>query len=507
LATEKLKIEDSISNAQVEDGKLLVKLSSDSVVNATQLNGISLSTASPSDGNIIKYDLTSSAWIYTTDATGGRSVISVNGQTGAVTLDTDDIGEGSTNLYFTNERVDDRVSALLTAGTAINFTYNDTAGTLKTSVIESQISHLNIDNVGSNTHGQIDSHISDTSIHYSENTIDHLNILNIGSNAHSVIDTHLSSTANPHIVTASQVGNITAQWNADQLQGVTLATLSPLAGQVLKYNGTLNEWRAGTDVSSTGGGVAWGDITGDLSNQADLVTTLANYVLDTDLTSSLAEYVKRDGSVTLTDNWDIGDTRKILTDEIRARDGDGLALYSTSSGIFINSAGEVGINTATPDETLDVNGHAIFNQAHGELFISSIGGVTINTSTAGTWHQVTPMVDDLITGGDYVTTNTASNLFRIGSKGGGIYKVQAHISFGGSANARFVYNIMTNDVISLKTEAQIVMDAASRRDTASFSALRSFSDGDEIKLKVSSPLSSKSVTIYKANFNIVRINR
>jgi len=41
---------------------------------------------------------------------------------------TDEITEGS-NLYFTNERVDDRVNALLVAGTGITSTYDDAAGT------------------------------------------------------------------------------------------------------------------------------------------------------------------------------------------------------------------------------------------------------------------------------------------------------------------------------------------------------------------------------------------
>jgi hypothetical protein len=60
-------------------------------------------------------------------------------------IDTDDVSEGSsnlyytdarargavsTNLYFTNERVDDRVNALLTAGTGITLTYDDGANTL-----------------------------------------------------------------------------------------------------------------------------------------------------------------------------------------------------------------------------------------------------------------------------------------------------------------------------------------------------------------------------------------
>lgn len=45
---------------------------------------------------------------------------------------------------------------------------------------------------------------------------------------------------------------------------------SPTNGQVLKYDATSGLWVNGTDV----GGVAWGGITGDLSNQGDLVTAL-----------------------------------------------------------------------------------------------------------------------------------------------------------------------------------------------------------------------------------------
>ena len=42
----------------------------------------------------------------------------------------DNIVEGSTNLFYNNERVDDRVNALLQAGTGITLTYNDAANTL-----------------------------------------------------------------------------------------------------------------------------------------------------------------------------------------------------------------------------------------------------------------------------------------------------------------------------------------------------------------------------------------
>ena len=44
--------------------------------------------------------------------------------------DTDDLSEGSSNLYHTSERVDDRVNALIVAGSNITKTYDDAAGTL-----------------------------------------------------------------------------------------------------------------------------------------------------------------------------------------------------------------------------------------------------------------------------------------------------------------------------------------------------------------------------------------
>tara|TARA_X000000950_G_scaffold127347_2_gene159265 strand:- start:458 stop:2227 length:1770 start_codon:yes stop_codon:yes gene_type:complete len=47
--------------------------------------------------------------------------------------DSDAVTEGSTNLFYTNERVDDRVNALLTAGTGITLNYDDANNTLQIS--------------------------------------------------------------------------------------------------------------------------------------------------------------------------------------------------------------------------------------------------------------------------------------------------------------------------------------------------------------------------------------
>lgn len=75
---------------------------------------------------------------------------------------TDEIAEGTVNLYFTNERVDDRVNALLVAGTGISKTYNDAGnsltlaldsgnirvGTTGVNEITTTTGNLNIDSAG-----------------------------------------------------------------------------------------------------------------------------------------------------------------------------------------------------------------------------------------------------------------------------------------------------------------------------------------------------------------------
>ena len=53
--------------------------------------------------------------------------------------DTDALSEGSTNLYFTNERVDDRVNALIVAGTGITKVYDDTANTYTLTVTQADV--------------------------------------------------------------------------------------------------------------------------------------------------------------------------------------------------------------------------------------------------------------------------------------------------------------------------------------------------------------------------------
>lgn len=63
-------------------------------------------------------------------------------------------------------------------------------------------------------------------------------------------------------------------------------------------------------------------------------------------------YVKRDGSLALTSDWDIGNGRKILADEIRARDGAGLKLYDDGGhGVFVKDGGSLELDETTSADT------------------------------------------------------------------------------------------------------------------------------------------------------------
>ena len=100
----------------------------------------------------------------------------------------------------------------------------------------SQLSNLDYANSGhtgfaATSHTHTASNITDFDTEVSNNT-------DVSANT-----SHRNTTSgNPHSVTASQVGNTTAQWNADKLQGRDIATTTPTDGQVLKWNNTNSEW-------------------------------------------------------------------------------------------------------------------------------------------------------------------------------------------------------------------------------------------------------------------------
>lgn len=110
------------------------------------LKDVDTTTTAPTNGQVLTW--TGSAWTPST-VSGGGAVSSVNTKTGSVVLSTDDISEGTTNLYYTASRWDARLAAkttdnlsegstnkyfsntlarnAMTAGTGL--TYNSSTGT------------------------------------------------------------------------------------------------------------------------------------------------------------------------------------------------------------------------------------------------------------------------------------------------------------------------------------------------------------------------------------------
>lgn len=88
------------------------------------------STATASSGATTFIGLTDTPANYTGQAYRYLMVNSTEDGIATVTPSTDDISEGTSNLYYTAERVDDRVNSLLTAGNNITLTYNDAGNSL-----------------------------------------------------------------------------------------------------------------------------------------------------------------------------------------------------------------------------------------------------------------------------------------------------------------------------------------------------------------------------------------
>jgi hypothetical protein len=106
----------------------------------------------------------------------------------------------SSDITNFNESVDDRVNSLIVAGTNISANYDDLANTL---TISSTVSVIT----------------------------DHTALSSIGTNSHADIDSHISSTSNPHSVTKSQVGlsnvpNVDATSRANHTGTQTASTIS-----------------------------------------------------------------------------------------------------------------------------------------------------------------------------------------------------------------------------------------------------------------------------------------
>jgi hypothetical protein len=172
--------------------------------NADKIKGVVVDDSNKANGKILKFNSTTNTLEYADDLVGGGG--SGSGETNTAS----NVGVGGVGVF--KQKI----------GVNLEFK-NINAGSNKITITDDT------------TNSEVDIDINESNLAVTSN-----------------LSSHVTNTSNPHSVTAAQVGNSTAQWNANKLQGVDVHTTTPTNGQVLAYNSTNTRYEP---VTPGGGGV------------------------------------------------------------------------------------------------------------------------------------------------------------------------------------------------------------------------------------------------------------
>ena len=328
----------------------------------------------------------------------------------SVAATTSDLPEG-TNQYFTNERVDDRVNAILREGTGIDIVYDDLNGT------------ITITNTGTSSGGSgglapatnFDGLANNQIIKYSTTggTDGGAAWINGSINYSEIVGTPSLAT----VATTGSYNNLTNKPtlvdDISDLADVDTISNPPSTGQVLKWDGT--KWAPADDITSGGGGLDADTLDGfdgsyyldynNFSNKPTLFdsqfssltgtpTTLSGYGI-TDAISTNQSYTQN-GSITINDDNGIliggSSTNKVtlavsggnVVLQTLVNEQDFEIKVKPIAGVVTaikvdTGSGRVGIYKTTPTRTLDVGGDVGATNFFGGG--SNLTGITLTQVT------------------------------------------------------------------------------------------------------------------------------
>ena len=315
---------------------------------------------------------------------------------------TDEITEGSSNLYFTNERVDDRVDSLLTAGTGISLTYDDAAGTLTIAGQQGDITSVVAGSglTGGGTSGDVT-----------------LNVIGGDGITANANDIALSSTvAGDGLAHASGVLSVNVDDSSIETDSDTLQ---------VKASGITNAMLAGS--------IAAGKLAGSIGN-----SLLSNSAITIDGTS-----VSLGGSIT-TNNTQL--TEEQVEDFV-----GGMVTGNTETGITVTYEDSDG----TLDFVVDNSDFALTGAVTGSVTQTAKGNVSINT-----------------------TMNSAiSSLSDVGSTSGA--SAGQILVFDGSGNLQVANNSTGTDSISEETNKYFTDDRVNDTIIAGVGLSKSYADNPD----------------------------
>ena len=361
------------------------------LANANDLNDVSYTAGAPIDGQVLTYVHANNRW-EAAAASGGIS--SVNGDTGpTVVLDSDDVAEGSSNLYYTNARFDTQLATKSTTNVAegANLYYTNAR-------FDTQLATKDSDDVaeGSSnlyyTNARFDTQLAtkDTS-----NLTEGTNLYYTNAR----FDTQLATKSTTNVAegtnlyhTNARVDARIALANANDLNDVSYTAGAPIDGQVLTYVHANNQWEAAAasgGISSVNGDTGptvvldSDDVAEGSSNlyytNARFDTQLAtksttNVAEGTNLYYTNARFDTQLATKTGTSNGDI-----LLLDAVGLPAVNGSQLTGLTTNIVEDSSPQLG-------GSLDVNGQDIVSVSNGaiELAPDGTGKVTIKgNATSG----------------------------------------------------------------------------------------------------------------------------
>ena len=369
-----------------------------------------------------------------------------------VATNTAELPEGSSNQYFTNERVDDRVNAILREGSGIDIVYDDLNGTITITATGGGSGGSGGGGIVTDLTGLATSNILKWNANAGQG--------NTGAWVNSFINYSevVGTPSLAAIATTGSYNNLSDKPNLvddiSDLSDVDTQSTPPSPGQVLKWDGL--RWAPANDATSGGGGLNADTLDGfdspyfldytNLNNQPTLFdsqfsslvglpTTLSGYGI-TDAISSTGDYTQN-GSVTF--NSDVGiaigsnsniklrvDNAGIIENTVNEQDLEIRVkpITGVETAIKIDTGTKrVGIFNTTPSHTLTVGGNVSATSFIGSG--SNLTNITLSQVLAGgsevsdsvSFGNVTPYATGTYNLG--ASNNVYSNAYATNFHGGG----------------------------------------------------------------------------------------
>ena len=303
-----------------------------------------------------------------TNAMLANSGVTINSQSlslgGTLTLDSDNIGEGSTNLYYSNEKVDDRISALVQNGTGLSWTYNDALNTFTPTV---SLSSFDTDNL---SEGSTNKYFSNTlansaiDARVTKTFVDNLNVVAASASGNAATATALASAQN-----FSLTGDVTASAVSFDGQGAVQLTTDIAANSITPTELNVTD-AAGALQSDGAGNLSFAPATASFS-------AIGEHVLpSTDDTFDLGSSAKRWRNLYVGGNTIFLDDAKIMRD-------------TNTGAIMMNP----GVTNSISSVTISTAGTGYLNQPTLSFPLPNTSGVdTVVMSNAGGGYTSAPSV-------------------------------------------------------------------------------------------------------------------